>query len=58
MYRGSTHYLGDKQDFDVSSEGLSSGISEASLWGKTCVLEVVVLKFIILSSYTIVQYIF
>ena len=25
--KGSTHYLGDKQDFDVSSEGPSSGIS-------------------------------
>ena len=25
--KGSTHYLGDKQDFDVSSKGPSSGIS-------------------------------
>ena len=25
--KGSTHYLGDKQDFDVSSESPSSGIS-------------------------------
>ena len=24
---GSTHYLGDAQDFDVSSEGLLSGIN-------------------------------
>ena len=25
MYQGSFHYLGDKQDFKVSSEGSSSG---------------------------------
>ena len=27
--KGSTHYLSDKQDFGVSSEGLSSGICRA-----------------------------
>ena len=27
---GSSHYLGDKQDFDVSSKGPSSGISGQS----------------------------
>ena len=26
--KGSSQYLGDKQDFDVSSEGLLSGISK------------------------------
>ena len=27
---GSSHYLGDKQDFDVSSKGPSSGISNCN----------------------------
>ena len=37
MYQGSSHYLGDKQDFKVSYEGPSSGNKGPSLkTSKSC----------------------
>ena len=34
MYKGSSHYLGNEQDFDVSSEGPSSGISRKKAFAR------------------------